>query len=131
MKRFVAVVLVVAVLVVAGSEVFAFGPGGMMGGGARGSNPNYNPQHNPNYGYMPIDPATAAKCLTFEQTVLPLKRRLLDLKIEMLTLQAQSTPDANAISAKFAEINSVKNQILQTALDQQVMGLCRGVGRGF
>ena len=123
MKGFVAVVLAVAVLVVAGSEAFAFGPGGMMGGGPRG--------FNPNYGYIAIDPATAARCLSFEETVLPLKRRLLDLKIEMLTLQAQPTPDTNAINAKFAEIYSVKSQIKQTAINQQVKGLCGGKGRKF
>jgi hypothetical protein len=49
----------------------------------------------------------------------------------MLTLQAQPTPDTNAINAKFAEIYSVKSQIEQTAINQQVKGLCGGKGRKF
>ncbi len=130
MKKAVAVAVAIALILTAGAEVFAFGPGGMGGKGPGGGyNPGYNPQYP--YGYQPVDPAIAAKCLAYEQTVLPLKQRLLDLKIQMLTLQSQATPDANAISAKFAEIRAVQNEILQTAINQSVVGLCRGVGRGF
>ncbi len=71
--------------------------------------------------------AQAQRHATFQQEVLPLRQKLMQLRTELVALEAQSSPDWTAIAAKQKEMVDVRVEIQKRAY---AAGLAPGSGRG-
>ena len=117
-----AVAIAIAVVSVAGAAGPMYGNQSGYGSGQTGMGYNGGYGNSSGYGYSNLTPEIAQKYLQFEQAVLSLRTRILDLKIELLTLLAQSNPDQNAISQKQQEIYDTRAEIMQQAINFGIAG---------
>lgn len=70
----------------------------------------------------------------FQQDVLPLRQKLMQLRTELVALESQTNPDWAAISAKQKEMVDVRVEIQKRAFAAGVSlgsGRGRGMGRGM
>lgn len=115
------VVLALISLVVTGA--FAFGPGY-----GRGMGPGYG---NCPYNSTNVTPEQQQKFAKFQNDILPLKQKMLQLRTELMTLRAQTPTDWNAISAKQKEMVDVRTEIQKRATAEGFTGYgCGACGYG-
>lgn len=119
MKRLISIGLALVFVVALVTGAMAFGHGYGMGKGMMTSN---------------FTPEQAQKFAQFQKEILPLRQKMLQLKTELMTLRAQTTPDWNAIAAKQKEMVDIKTEIQKKASEAGIAGfgpgLCRG-GKGM
>jgi len=124
MKKFLSVALAVGLATVLATGAFAQGPGGGMGPGAG---------YGKGYGPCPyagnLTPEQQQKFTQFQNEVLPLKQKMLQLRTETRTLRAQTPTNWNAISAKQKEMVDLRIEIQKKAADSGFAGC--GMGRGM
>ncbi len=103
MKKYISLLIILAIVISITTTAFAFGPGYGMGGG-RGP---CNPQN--------LTPEQAQKYSEFQQQILPLRQKMVALKTELSTLYSQANPDWNAVAQKQKEMIDVRVEIQKRA----------------
>ena len=121
MKKGLIISLIAALALVAATVVFAAGPGyGAGPGGGFGNCPAIGQQ---------VTPEQAQKFAKFQNEILPLKQKMLQLRTELMNIRTQTPTDWNAVSAKQKEMVDVRTAIQKKAADYGFGG--RGFGRGM
>lgn len=123
MKSLLSVALAVSLAMVLATGAFAQGPGGGMGSGA-GMGKGYA-----NCPAANLTPEQQQKFTQFQNEVLPLKQKMIQLRTELRTLRAKTPTDWNAVSAKQKEMVDVRIEIQKKAADSGFAGC--GMGRGM
>lgn len=121
MKKAIKIGLAVVFVIALVSAATAFGPGMGMGHGMMGHN---------------MSPEQTQKFADFQKETLTLRQKMLQLKTELMTLRAQTTPDWKAISEKQKEMIDVRTEIQKKASEAGIVdfgpGRCRsGKGMGM
>jgi hypothetical protein len=114
MKKFLVVMLALMMGALLVTSAFAAGPGG-----GYGACPAQGGQ---------ITPEQQQKFVQFQNEILPLKQKMLQLRTELMNLRAQNPTDWKAVSAKQKEMVDVRIAIQQKASESGFDG-CRGMGR--
>ena len=112
MKRAIKVLMVVVLVAVTVSSVYAigpFGPGMGMGPGSR-----------VNYGNLTVE--QKAKIEKFTAEVQGLREQIIQKRAELMILRTQSNPDWKAIEQKLKEIVELTTQIQKKAHEAGVTG---------
>lgn len=122
MKRHIKVLLVLALVALTASAVYAIGPH-FMGHGA-----GYGPENCPNYSNL--TPEEQAKTEKFRTEAQGLRDQIHQKMTELRTLRTQTTPDWNAIEQKQKEIVELKVQIQKKAHEAGISGQCGCGGPG-
>ncbi|HMK61329.1 MAG TPA: hypothetical protein VK452_09340 [Dissulfurispiraceae bacterium] len=126
MKRGVIASLAAVLVVVGVTAALAIGPGYGMGMGA-------------GYGNCPVagaavTPEQAQNFAKFQNDILPLKQKMLQLRTELMTLRSQTPTDWNAVSAKQKEMVDVRTEIQKRATASGLAGvgcgMCGRMGTG-
>lgn len=115
MKRVIKIGLAVVFVIALVSVAAAFGPGMGMGHGMMGRD---------------MSPEQMQKFADFQKETLPLRQKMLQLKTELMSLRAQTTPDWNAIAAKQKEMIDVRTEIQKKATESGITGFGPGYCRG-
>jgi Spy/CpxP family protein refolding chaperone len=123
MRVVLSVAMAVALAVVLAAGAFAQGPGGGMGPGA-----GYYGKGCPMAGAN-LTPEQKQKFTQFQNEVLPLKQKLIQLRTEVRTLRVQTPTDWNAVAAKQKEMVDVRIEIQKKAAAYGFPGCGMG-GRG-
>jgi Spy/CpxP family protein refolding chaperone len=119
MKGFVSAALAVALAVVLATGAFAQGAAG-------------GPGHGKGYGKCQaanMTPEQNQKFTQFQNEVLPLKQKMLQLRTELRTLRAQTPTNWDAVSAKQKEMVDVRIEIQKKAAAYGFPGC--GMGHGL
>jgi Spy/CpxP family protein refolding chaperone len=120
MKSYLSVALAVMLAMVLVTGAFAQGPGAGMGPGAVGGKcPMVNT----------MTPEQQQNFTKFQNEILPLKQRMIQLRTELRTLRSQTPTDWNAVSTKQKEMVDVRIEIQKKAADSGFSGC--GMGRGM
>lgn len=105
MRKSMIISLIIALLLIATTSAFAFGPGygrgGVMGNCYMGN----------------IMPEQAQKNAEFQKQILPLKQKMIALRTDLTALYAQTPPDWNAIAQKQKEMVDLRIAIQKIAAD--------------
>lgn len=118
MKKLLTAGLVIGILVVSITAVYAFGP--HFGGDAFATGHCMS--------YTNLTPEQKAKAEQFQKETLPVRQQLLAKHSELMTLKAQSTLDWKAIEQKKKEIVELRTQIEKRASELGVSDTCIGHG---
>lgn len=118
MKKFLIIGLVVGVVALSITAVYAFGPhfgaGTFAGGDCMGyTNPNLTTEQK-------------AKFAEFQKETLELRQKMLAKHSELATLKSQATPDLKAIAEKKKEIIDLRTQLQKKAVDAGIAGTDTG-----
>jgi Spy/CpxP family protein refolding chaperone len=129
MKKSLLIVLAVVLAMVLATGAFAVGPGyGAGPGGGSGYGPMGGGQ---------VTPEQAQAFTKFQNEILPLKQKMLQLRTELINLRSQTPTDWNAIAAKQKQMVDVRTAIQQKAVENGFAGYGRhgrgmgGYGRGM
>jgi hypothetical protein len=76
-----------------------------------------------------ITPEQKAKFVKFQNEILPLKQKMLQLRTELMNIRTQTPTDWNAVAAKQKEMVDVRIAIQKKASEYGFSG--RGFGRGM
>ncbi|MDH5769345.1 MAG: hypothetical protein OEZ31_10385 [Nitrospirota bacterium] len=120
MKKTLVIGLAIALVFIIAAGAMAFGPGYHKGTG-----PCYGAGTN-------LTPEQSQKFAASQKEILPLRQKMLQLRTDLLTLRAQSTPDWKAIAEKQKEMVDIKVEIQKKATEAGFAGhgLCgRGTGK--
>ncbi|MCX8031461.1 MAG: hypothetical protein N3A59_07800 [Thermodesulfovibrionales bacterium] len=127
MKRIIIITITTALVIVAVNSVFAFGQGkGMIGGCGCWNIP-------------PANPELAQKYSEFQNLTLPLRQKMIALRVDLANLYSQNNPDWNAITQKQKEIAELRVEIQKRARElgisscwQNTRGaFMKGAGSGY
>ena len=108
MKKGLIVSLIAALALVLTTAVFAAGPGG-----GSGNCPMAGKQ---------ITPEQAQKFAKFQNEILPLKQKMLQLRTELMNIRTQTPTDWNAVAAKQKEMVDVRIAIQKKAAEYGFKG---------
>ncbi len=103
MKKYISLIMCLAVILSLTTYAFAFGPGFGWGGGG---------------GFCwlgNIPPEQTQKYTDFQKQILPLRQKMIELKTDLATLYSQANPDWNAIASKQKEIVDLRIEIQKRA----------------
>lgn len=120
MKRAIKVLMVVVLVAVTVSSVYAIGPSG------RGIGMGMGPEHCLASGNL--TPEQKAKIEKFTAEVQGLREQIIKKRSELTILRTQPNPDWKAIEQKHKEIVEIKTQIQKKAHEEGVAGQ---VGCGY
>lgn len=120
MKKTLTTGLVIGIIALSITAVYAFGPhygaGPFAGGDCMGyTNPNLTPEQK-------------TKAEQFQKDTLAVRQKLLAKHSELMTLRHQATPDWKAIGEKQKEIVDLRTEIAKKATELGVTSLCSGPG---
>jgi Spy/CpxP family protein refolding chaperone len=118
MKKGTLTVVAVVLAMALATGAFAFGPG--YGGGA-GNCP----------AQAQLTPEQSQKFTQFQNEILPMKQKMIQLRTELMTLRSQTPTDWNAVSAKQKEMVDLRIAIQQKAESYGFKGRGFGMGRGM
>jgi len=124
MRRGLIASLAVALVALAVTAAFAFGPG-------------YGRGMSDGYGTCPgaaasMTPEQSQKWAKFQGDILPLKQKMLQLRTDLWTLRAQTPTDWTAIAAKRKEMVDVKTEIQKKSAASGLGPMVNcGCGSGF
>lgn len=127
MKKVVLAVLMVGILAVSITRVYAFGPHGGYGSG--------NCAQADCVGYTNLTEEQKAKVDQFRTETLPLREQMAAKRAEMMSLRSQPNPDWNAIEKTQKEMVELRTGIQKRAFESGVQGSCgqcdgsRGMGK--
>jgi hypothetical protein len=119
MRKLGVVILALALAALIGTVALAAGPGS-------------GPANCPMYG-AGASPEQTQKFTQFQNEIVPLKQKMVQLKTELMTLKVQQNPDWKAIAAKQKEMVDVRIEIQKKAAESGFAGcgMGRGMGRGM
>ncbi len=115
MKKVITIGLAVTLVAALITGAMAFGPGHGMGYGMMGAN---------------ITPEEAQKFAKFQQDILPLRQKMLQLRTDLMLLRTQTNPNWDAIAAKQKEMVDLRTEIHKKASEAGITGLGLGFCRG-
>ncbi|MEK6673312.1 MAG: hypothetical protein AABY42_07540 [Nitrospirota bacterium] len=118
MKRLLTIGLVVGIVALSITAVYAFGPHYGAGPFA-GDNC---------MGYTNLTPEQKTKAEQFQKDTLPVRQQLLAKHSELMTLKHQAKPDWKAIGEKQKEIVDLRTEIAKKADELGVTSFCSGPG---
>lgn len=118
MKKTFTIGLMVGILALSITAVYAFGPhygaGPFAGGDCMG--------------YTNLTPEQKTKAEQFQKDTLAVRQKLLAKHSELMTLRHQETPDFKAIGEKQKEIVDLRTEIAKKANELGVTSFCSGPG---